>query len=55
MSSDRSDSPLRTLLEAERRFYRAIPIEDLYSKLFFRTIFWFLLFTGAYVILSSIV
>ena len=55
MSSGNSDGPLRALLEAERRFHRAMPIEDLYSKLLFRTIFWFLLFTTAYVTLTALI
>lgn len=55
MSSDSPDNPLRALLEAERRFHQAMPIADLYSKLLFRTIFWFVLFTTAYVALTAIV
>ncbi|AXR76702.1 hypothetical protein [Natrarchaeobaculum sulfurireducens] len=55
MSSDRSDGPLGAFFEAERRFHRAMPVADLYSKLLFRTILWFLFFTTAYVTLTALI
>lgn len=53
MSDDRT-GPLGRLLEAERQFHELMPGRDIYSKLFFRTLFWFALFSVAYTIVSGV-
>ncbi len=45
---DDKRSTLGTLLETERRFYSVLPGKDMYSKLLFRSLLWFTLFSIAY-------
>jgi len=45
---DDGPGPIGKLLAMERRFYALMPGKDLYSKLFFRTLLWFTLFSVAY-------
>jgi len=35
---------LERLFAAERQFYDRVPVKNVYSKLVFRTVVWFLLF-----------
>lgn len=44
---------LKKILTAEQRFHRMLPGRDIYSKLLFRSIFWFLLLSALYTVLSS--
>ncbi|ELZ02996.1 hypothetical protein C482_05046 [Natrialba chahannaoensis JCM 10990] len=46
--SDRDETPLQRLFRAERQFHAMVPIRDIYSKLFFRTLLWFVFFTVVY-------
>ncbi|MDF9746189.1 hypothetical protein [Natrinema salsiterrestre] len=53
MSDDRS-GPVGQLLAAEEQFHELMPGKDIYSKLFFRTVLWFALFTAAYTIITGL-
>ena len=53
MRDDRS-TPLGQLFEAEGRFHELMPIRDIYSKLLFRSILWFALFSLAYLLVSGL-
>lgn len=46
--------PLGKVLATERRFYARMPGRDIYSKLFFRTLLWFTLFSAAYTLLRTV-
>ncbi|WP_226007056.1 hypothetical protein [Natrinema salinisoli] len=52
--SDERPGPVGQLLDAERRFHELMPGKDIYSKLFFRTLLWFALFTAAYAIVTGL-
>ncbi|SDR32316.1 hypothetical protein [Natronobacterium texcoconense] len=52
MSNDKG--PLQTFFEAERRFHAMVPIKDLYSKLLFRTLLWFLFFWFLYMAVTGL-
>ncbi|WP_254533879.1 hypothetical protein [Natrinema gelatinilyticum] len=53
MSKDRT-GPVGRLLEAEGQFHELMPGRDIYSKLFFRTLLWFTLFSLVYVAITSL-
>lgn len=53
MSKDKQ-SRVRSLLEAESHFHTLMPIRDTYSKLLFRSLFWFVLFTVAYTVVTNL-
>lgn len=53
MSDDGPSFPAR-LLEAERQFHELMPVSDWLSKLFFRSVLWFALFSSVYVIVSGL-
>lgn len=53
MSNDRT-GPIGQLLEAERQFHELMPGKDIYSKLFFRTLLWFVLFSVPYAIITGL-
>lgn len=53
MSDDRS-TPIEQLLEAERQFHELMPIKASYSKLFFRSILWFAIFSLAYTLATGL-
>ncbi|WP_174811838.1 hypothetical protein [Salinadaptatus halalkaliphilus] len=55
MSPTKSNGPIQSLLEAERRLHELAPIKDIYSKLFLRTIAWFLFFWLLYVGFTAVV
>ncbi|SER39033.1 hypothetical protein [Natrinema salaciae] len=52
--SDERTGLFAQLLEAERRFYERLPGEEIYSKLFVRTLLWFALFSALYTIATSL-
>lgn len=41
------------LIELDNQVHSAMPIKDIYSKLFFRTILWFVFFLIGYLVVSS--
>lgn len=45
---------LNEILTVERRFHERLPLRDIYSKLLFRSIFWFLLLCGLYTVFSGL-
>ncbi len=47
-------TPLGTLFEAERQFHELMPVRDVYSKLFFRSILWFAIFSLAYTLITGL-
>ena len=53
MRRDKSGLGAR-LFAAERRFYGLMPGKDIYSKLFFRSLLWFTLFSVAYTLLTTL-
>ena len=53
MSKDKQ-SRIRSLLDAESQFHTLMPIRDTYSKLLFRSLFWFVLFTVVYTVVTSL-
>ncbi|MFC7157099.1 hypothetical protein ACFQPA_16830 [Halomarina halobia] len=52
--SDERRGPVEQFLEAERQFHELMPVKDSYSKLFFRTILWFVLFSTVYLVLTGL-
>lgn len=53
MSDDRS-TPLNQLFEAERQFHELMPVKDSHSKLFFRSILWFAIFSLGYLFVTGL-
>lgn len=53
MTNDRSTF-LGQLFEAERQFHELMPVKDSYSKLFFRSILWFAVFSLGYLLVTSL-
>ncbi|WP_254525803.1 hypothetical protein [Natrinema caseinilyticum] len=53
MGTDRT-GPLGQLLEAESQFHELMPGRDIYSKLFFRSLLWFALFSLVYLAITSL-
>jgi hypothetical protein len=53
MTDDRS-SLRGQLLDAERQFHELMPVKDSYSKLFFRSILWFAVFSLGYLLVTSL-
>jgi hypothetical protein len=47
-------SAIERLIEMDNQFHAAMPVKDIYSRLFFRTILWFTFFFVAYVLVSSL-
>ena len=45
---------IKSLFEAEAQFHELMPIKATYSKLFFRSLFWFALFSVFYVVISGL-
>ncbi|WP_019991744.1 hypothetical protein [Natronorubrum tibetense] len=45
---------VRALLCAEGRLHETAPIKESHSKLLVRSVFWFLLFSGVYTVVSGI-
>ncbi|SDK62372.1 hypothetical protein [Natronorubrum texcoconense] len=52
--SNEKQTLIESLLEAESQFHELMPIKDTYSKLFFRSLFWFALFSVLYVVLTGL-
>ncbi|MFA9427412.1 hypothetical protein [Natronorubrum sp. A-ect3] len=44
---------IRALLRTEQRFHESAPIKDSYSKILVRSIFWFLLFSATYTVVTT--
>jgi hypothetical protein len=53
MKSERR-GPLGRLLAAEQRFYTWMPGKDIYSKLLFRSLLWFTLFSATYTLIINL-
>ncbi|SFC17045.1 hypothetical protein SAMN05444422_105110 [Halobiforma haloterrestris] len=51
---DRSKAAVRAFLEAERRFHAMVPVPDVYSMLFVRTLLWFTFFALLYTLVSAV-
>ncbi|WP_440772276.1 hypothetical protein [Natronorubrum sp. DTA28] len=45
---------VRALLRAEGRLHETAPIKESHSKLLVRSVFWFLLFSAVYAIVSGV-
>lgn len=52
--SNEKQTLLDSLLDAESRFYEIMSVKDAYSKLFFRSILWFMLFSVVYTIVTGL-
>lgn len=52
---DRSKAAVRAFLEAERRFHAMVPVPDVYSMLFVRTLLWFTFFALLYTLVTAVV
>ena len=53
MTDDRPTA-LEQIFEAERQLHELMPVKDGYSKLFFRSILWFAIFSLGYLLLTSL-
>ena len=45
---------VRALLRAERRLHETAPIKESHSKLLVRSVFWFLLFSAVYTVVTTV-
>ncbi|ELY38933.1 hypothetical protein [Natronorubrum tibetense] len=52
--SNENQGLIESLLEAEAQFHELMPIKATYSKLFFRSLFWFALFSVVYTVVTSL-
>jgi hypothetical protein len=50
----RQRSAIERLVEMDNQFHAAMPVKDIYSKLFFRSILWFAFFVAVYMLVSSL-
>ncbi|KYH24985.1 hypothetical protein HAPAU_29370 [Halalkalicoccus paucihalophilus] len=52
--SNEKQSLIESLREAESQFHELMPVRDGYSKLFFRSLFWFALFSVLYTVVTGL-
>ncbi|WP_440767258.1 hypothetical protein [Natronorubrum sp. DTA7] len=52
--SNEKQSLVESLFEAESQFHELMPIKDAYSKLLFRSLLWFALFSVVYMVVTGL-